>query len=622
MASASAAPEDEALLFSRLRELRKALAAQGGVPAYCVCTDETLNSICRVRPSNLVELRAIKGVGDKFVSSYSAQFLDALGWPVGSTARTDGCEGINEMIRQKECRARMRTRRRENQGTSTGGHTGNAAVASALAASSASRPPQGYGFHSISIGGGGDSSICTTSSFPAASVAASAAARPPSAPAISALNLGQKAAYLRALAGANLFITGEAGTGKSYLLRSVIAGLEEKHPGALAATAPTGIAASHINGTTIHSWAGIGLGKGTPEALAEKVSKNSGACARWRAAKTLVVDEISMLDASLFSALDLIGRTVRGGCRPFGGLQVIACGDFFQLPPVSLKFSGFAFQSPAWSASSMATCNLTEVVRQSGDGPFLSLLNEVRRGRLSVASSATLASCHVAKKPLPRDGIAPTRLYCTNRDVDSENAAHLAALPGGEEVFVSGQSWKRAPVDAAGEKAFAEAMEKKAPGKLRLKVGAQVLLTRNWAERSLVNGSRGIVVGFETTILSGGGGISYGVGSGCYPGVVVRFDTGAVVTLGPTSTFLASRDGVGARIQLPLKLAWALTVHKSQGMTLTRAELVLEDAFAEGQVYVALSRVVNLKGLWVSGGAITQAAVKAHPAVLAFYNFA
>jgi ATP-dependent DNA helicase PIF1 len=325
MASASAATEDEALLFSRLRELRKALAAQGGVPAYCVCTDETLNIICRVRPSNLVELRTIKGVGDKFVSSYSDQFLDALGGPVGSAA---------------------------------GGHAGRAAVAAALAASAATSaspppPPQGHGFHSVSVGvAGGGSSTYISSSFPAAAAAASAAAPPPSAPSMTTLNLGQKAAYLRALAGANLFITGEAGTGKSYLLRSVIGGLEEKHPGGLAATAPTGIAASHINGTTVHSWAGIGLGKGTPEALAEMVSKNCEACARWRAAKTLVIDEISMLDASLFSALDLIGRTVRGGSRPFGGLQVITCGDFFQLPFVSLKFSGFAFQSPAWSASS------------------------------------------------------------------------------------------------------------------------------------------------------------------------------------------------------------------------------------------------------------------------------
>jgi len=388
----------------------------------------------------------------------------------------------------------------------------------------------------------------------------------------------------------------------------------------VAITAPTGIAASHINGVTIHSWAGLGLGKGSPEALAEKVGKSSDACARWRAARVLVVDEISMLDANLFSALELIGRSVRGGAQPFGGLQVIACGDFFQLPPVQLQYSGFSFQSAAWGASRMTTCCLTQVVRQAGDAPFLALLNEVRKGQCSAATTKLLSSCHVSRKPLPRDGIAPTRLYCTNKDVDSENAAHLSALPGGEEVFKSGDGWKRPPPNAAAEKSFAEAMDKKVPPALRLKVGAQVLLTRNWPERGLVNGSRGVVVGFAPVAVVGGSGIYYGVPSGSYPGVIVRFDTGAEVPVGPANSFLATKDATGTRVQVPLKLAWALTVHKSQGMTLSRAELLLEDAFAPGQAYVALSRVVSLRGLWVSGGEITSAVVRAHPSVLAFYG--
>ncbi len=447
-----------------------------------------------------------------------------------------------------------------------------------------------------------------------------AAAAAPPAPDTSTLNAGQRAALARALAGENVFLTGPAGTGKSYVLRCIIASLEARFPGAVAITAPTGIAASHISGTTIHAWGGIGLGKGSAEALATKVAASTSACARWRAARVLVVDEVSMLDATLFGALGLIGRTVRASARPFGGLQVVLCGDFFQLPPVSLAWSGFAFQAPAWAGAGMATLALTTVVRQAGDGAFTALLNEVREGRCTPATTAALARCHVDAKPRPTDGIAPTRLYCTNKDVDAENAAHLAALPGAGEFFAAGAAWKRPPEGAAAASAFADAMEKKAPGLLRLKVGAQVLLTRNWPEKGLVNGSRGVVTGFASAHAGSGGSLAYGVPQGAYAAALVRFDNGVQHAIVPASFFLATREAVGARLQLPLKLAWALTVHKSQGMTLSRAELQLGDAFAAGQAYVALSRVVSLGGLWLSGGAITQAVVKAHPAVVEFYG--
>ena len=175
-------------------------------------------------------------------------------------------------------------------------------------------------------------------------------------------------------------------------------------------TAPTGIAASHIGGQTIHSWAGIGLGKGDLEKLLAKVTSNHTAVDRWCRAKALVIDEVSMLDGHLFKMLEAIGRAVRGSSLPFGGIQLVFCGDFFQLPPVSLAWAGFAFQTPAWASCNVTTHVLTEIVRQQGDQPFIGLLNEVRVGLCSPATTQALAACHVNVKPRPTDGILPTRL--------------------------------------------------------------------------------------------------------------------------------------------------------------------------------------------------------------------
>ena len=182
-------------------------------------------------------------------------------------------------------------------------------------------------------------------------------------------------------------------------------------------------------------------------------------------------------------------------------------------------------------------------------------------------------------------------------------------------------TFKREAPSADAAKRILEALDKKAARSLELKINAQVMLTKNWADAGLVNGSRGVVVGFQPQrVEHDGTKMTYGVPPGEYSCPLVRFDSGQTLVVKPASTFQALEGGACARTQIPLKLAWALTIHKSQGMTLSRCELLLEDAFACGQAYVALSRVTSLAGLWLSGGAITQAVVKAHPAVLEFYR--
>jgi ATP-dependent DNA helicase PIF1 len=248
---------------------------------------------------------------------------------------------------------------------------------------------------------------------------------------------------------------------------------------------------------------------------------------------------------------------------------------------------------------------LTEIVRQK-DLVFMQLLNEIRVGKCSPTTTSLLGTCLVSRKPVPDDGILPTKLSCTNADVDAENKLKLRELPGEEVRFRAHDSWANNPAEAQMQQLTAMA-DKKIPRELLLKVGAQVMLGRNMQELGLVNGSRGIVESFESETPGGS----------LLP--VVRFDNDAKLIISPTSTWVGTKKGALVRTQLPLKLAWSLTVHKSQGMTLTRAELSVGDAFDFGQVYVALSRVVSLEGLFLKTP-IGPEAVKAHHDVLNFYS--
>ncbi len=380
--------------------------------------------------------------------------------------------------------------------------------------------------------------------------------------------------------GRNLFLTGPAGTGKSYAVHVLFKFLDEMEI-FYGKTATTGVAALNIGGTTIHSWSGMGLADDNGMALLEKVSDNSKAVNRIKACKVLVIDEVSMAKSDLMDKLDIVCQFIRNNERPFGGIQVVLVGDFMQLPPVFKGFEAelFAFDSQAWGDAKVKTVHLTEIVRQHDEPHFAAFLNEVRMGKAK--NYDVIKECF--DRVFPDDGIRPVRLFCKNIDVDAYNKSELNKLPGKLHSYYStdegSDTWKQ----------FFD-KNSQAPSKLELKVGAQVILLKNLnPAEGLVNGSVGVV-------------------EKLYEGTCeVKFATG-IFPIDPHEwevkqneldpiTNLMKKVTVAKRKQLPLRLAWALTIHKGQGSTLDRAEIDVSEAFAAGQVYVALSRVRNLKSL-------------------------
>ncbi|TAL14843.1 ATP-dependent endonuclease [Patescibacteria group bacterium] len=376
------------------------------------------------------------------------------------------------------------------------------------------------------------------------------------------------------MAGESVLLTGPAGAGKTFVLNQFIriAKSEGKH---VSVTATTGLAATHLGGTTIHSWSGIGISDELPYGFVDHMAK--GRKEIIEKTDVLIIDEISMLHDYRLDMVDTVCRLVRGKDEPFGGIQIIMSGDFFQLPPINrgdTRAGGFVVNSKVWQLLDPTICYLEEQHRQD-DEVLLDILNSLRAGELRR---------HHAEKLLERVGIVPddeelTELHTVNIDVDKLNNEKLDEL-GGDEIFYTQTT--------TGSDSYVEALQRSvlAPATLRLKKGALVIAVKNSPERKYVNGSLGTVIDFEASTE--------------YP--VVEFKNGKVVTMLPDTWEL--RDGEKKRAsisQIPLRLAWAITVHKSQGMTLDAARIDLRKAFVEGMGYVALSRVKNLRNLYLTG---------------------
>lgn len=388
------------------------------------------------------------------------------------------------------------------------------------------------------------------------------------------------------LAGESVFLTGAPGSGKTFVLNEFIR-RAKKAKKRIAITASTGIAATHIGGTTIHSWAGLGIRDSITEQDHRWLRESARLMKRYNNLDVLIIDEVSMLHGRRLDMINEICKLLRESDEPFGGLQIVLTGDLFQLPPIDreAKTIDFVHLSSAWRELQPKICYLQEQHRQVDD-PLLDLLEAMRANDINQAHFDALSER--LGTSTPGDG-SVTRLYSHNADVDQINTQHLSQLGG--EV-------KRFTMETFGSANKVEQLKKGmlAPDILELKVGAEVMFVANNFQEGYVNGSRGTVTGFSDTGM---------------PGVRMH-ESGKVITVTRNSWSLEEDGREQASVnQLPLRLAWAITIHKSQGMSLDAAEVDLSRAFTPGMGYVALSRVRSLDGVYLKG--INNTALAMHP---------
>ena len=429
------------------------------------------------------------------------------------------------------------------------------------------------------------------------------------------LNDDQAAAFVAVQSGQNIFLTGPAGAGKSFLIRHIV-GWAASVGKTIGITALTGCAALLLgsNAKTLHSWSGIGLGRDSVDTLMKSVLKYPQTKRRWKKTDILIVDEISMMTPDLFEKLNAIGKRVRASPQPWGGLQLIVCGDFFQLPPVVKGISGetfpgrFAFESTAWKAANLKPILLHRIERQT-DAGFQRLLNECRIGAPSAETIELLKSRQNLnwKKQM----IKPTLLFSRNSDVEAINESNVAALKKPLRVYEAQTEVLNTTGIPPSEIPCGEALERLIQKmdadssyvpRLDLCVGAQVMLLINKdLEAGLANGSRGVVLGFSDNNIP-----------------IVQFMHGDPVAV-EHHLWISSECEAIVRSQIPLRVAYAITIHKSQGATLDCALIDIgSNTFEYGQAYVALSRVRNLESLYVFN--LNPTKIMAHPSVIAYYE--
>lgn len=385
----------------------------------------------------------------------------------------------------------------------------------------------------------------------------------------------------------NIFLHGPGGTGKTYTIKKIA----EKYDKYSYLTATTGVAAVTIGGMTLHSYAGIGIGNDTDKNLLSRVMRNYGAKNRIIQTKILIIDEISMMGSSLFDTLDYIFRNVRRDQRPMGGIQIIICGDLLQLPPVK---DGWIFESKAFQKCEFVRVEF-KIPKRFDDIIYHNMLLRIRLGRPTKEDIEILNSR--IKQP-PDELVKPTRLYSTNVNVDYENKIEMEKLDETPFLFAAEDHYNTS--NERQDEIFKKQLDQIIPKNIILKVGAQVMLKYNYlVSGGLVNGSRGVITHIE---------------DGQY--IDVLFKNGVTCSFEYHEWEVKEKGtkNSATREQIPFVPAYAITIHKSQSITLDYAVCDLSNVFEYGQAYVALSRIRNLEGLFLLG--FDETGIKANKKVL------
>lgn len=384
--------------------------------------------------------------------------------------------------------------------------------------------------------------------------------------------MNQDRAFEILQSGENVFLTGSAGTGKSFLLNKFISYLKDKEIN-VGITASTGIASTHIMGTTIHSWSGIGISKDINDPYVKRFlnRRNSKKIKEIKNTKVLIIDEISMIDSKCLNLIDIILKLIKNPFSPFGGMQIVVCGDFFQLPPID---GSFAYNSPVWKDAKFKVCYLEKQYRQN-DQDFIDILNNIRRNTIDENNFNKIKS-RIGGDIKGFDKV--TKLYTHNIDVDEINRIELSCIKEKEVEY---------HMSSSGNKKISETLKKHclAPEVLKLKKGAIVMFLKNNFKEGYVNGTLGTVAGFDNNNFP-----------------IIELKNGSKIIARQEKWDIEVNGEVLASIsQLPLRLAWAITIHKSQGMSLDVAEIDLSKSFNYGMGYVALSRVKRLDSIKLIG---------------------
>jgi ATP-dependent DNA helicase PIF1 len=438
----------------------------------------------------------------------------------------------------------------------------------------------------------------------------------------------QKIAFNTLCNPGNVLITGPAGTGKSTLLKAFYCWYIDKHcmgnmdDESIYITSTTGISSMNISGITIHSWSGIEDGSKSMDYYVEKIKTNplkKGAYNRWKKAKVLIIDEISMMSGDLLDKLSILGQRLRGKAEPFGGIKVVLFCDFLQLPPV--KSDVFCFDAICWRRLELNVVHLNEIVRQK-DKEFQLVLNKIRIGFVDDHVENYLTNVFKKGRVVREDGIIPTLIFPLRKQVQEYNQNELEKLIKNKNeyhIYTSSYTFSK-NVEEYEKDRYSYIINEgtNCEDRLELAVGAQVMYLVNDFENSLVNGSRGVIVDFINK-----------VNENVVNNVIIKeeeripvvkfLNIEKPVQIGYEVWTHEDKNGKSVtKRQIPLMLAWALTVHKTQGCTLDYVELNIgKNIFEAGQTYVALSRVKDPSGLFIS--ALDTSKIKAHKRCIDFY---